>query len=918
MSKYNHTEIEKKFQNKWKEDQTYAYDPSSKKETFVIDTPPPTVSGSLHIGHIFSYTQTDILARFHRMMGKNVFYPMGWDDNGLPTEKRVQNLYAVKCDPKLDYDPSFKAEKIIKKNPSYQSISRKNFLEICNSQVLEDEIKYKQLWSDMALSVDWKQSYQTISPYAQTLAQLSFLDLYKKNLVENRFSPVLWDTQFQTAVAQADIEDREQKGFYHDIAFLVEGSGEFIISTSRPELLPACTAVAAHPEDDRYKKFFGKKAITPLFHRPVPVLPSLHADPEKGTGILMICTFGDMEDVAFCKKQNLPVLQVIDDEGLFIDLSFDKEPFKSTKPQEANSNYSHLKGFRVKQARRKIVEILKEKNYLKAEPKEYLQYVKFYEKGDFPLEILPKRQWYIKILDHKEELLHQGRKIQWHPPAMRKRYEQWVEGLNQDWCISRQRPYGVPFPVWYKVDEKGKTDYSQAIMPEIKNLLHERFLPLDPFSLSTDIIIDKMTSPNRQNLPIDPLKQAPKGFKEEQRNKAGGFTADSDVMDTWATSSLSPYINSGWLLNLEKHKKLFPADLRPQAHEIIRTWAFYSIAKAYFHEKQIPWKNIAISGWVVTPERMKMSKSKGNAFAPENLISAYSADAVRYWTAKARLGQDTTYDENMFKTGKKLVTKIVNAGRFVQIQVEDTPFSNLENNFKDIVVPIDQTWLKALLNTKAQAIDCLQNYNYAGALDIIEKSFWSFCDNYLELVKARVYQLKDQAEGLSGKRTLDYSLYIFLKLFAPYLPYVTEEVWSGRYSKESSSLHNSIWLDKDTLKQIENKLNLMLLDRLIKKASFGEVTAVSGKIQSRNTSLDKQPILENAFAILEQARSRKSDLNKSLASPLKSLEVIAKPDHLKEFELYKEDIARATHVHLENISTVEQEDLEKPTVKIQL
>ena len=894
MNPYNHIEAEKKYQKKWEEEQTYAYHSSSEKETFIIDTPPPTVSGSLHIGHIFSYTQTDILARFHRMIGKNVFYPMGWDDNGLPTEKRVQNLYAVQCDPKWAYDPSFKAQKANQKNRVYQRISRRNFLEICKNQILEDEIQYKNLWNHIALSVDWRQSYQSIGACAQSLAQISFLDLYKKNLVENRLSPVLWDTQFQTAVAQADIEDRPKPGFYHNIAFFAEGAGEFIISTTRPELLPACVAVSAHPEDDRYKKFFGKKACTPLFHRKVPILPSSHADPEKGTGILMICTFGDMEDVAFCNKHELPVLQIIDEEGCLMDIVFGEEPFQSSKIKWANSSYSHLKGLRVKQARKKIVEILKAKNYLRAEPRECLHNVKFYEKGDFPLEILPKRQWYVKVLNHKEELLQQGRKIHWHPSAMRERYEQWVEGLNQDWCISRQRVYGVPFPVWYKIDDKGGTDYSQVMIPEIKNFLNEKYMPCDPFKLEWKGEIERLSSELQG--PVDPLRQTPQGFAEELRGQAGGFIADSHVMDTWATSSLTPYINSRWLFNRERHKKLFPADLRPQAHEIIRTWAFYTIAKAYFHEKQIPWKNIAISGWVVTPHRSKMSKSKGNTLRPENLIKTYSADAVRYWSAKARLGQDTVYDENLFKTGKRLVTKIFNASRFVKIQVEDTAWSGWENHFKEVSIPIDQAWLNWLLGIKAQVIDSLQNYNYAGALENIEKSFWSFCDNYLELVKARVYQLKDQTEGLSGKRALDYSLYTFLKLFAPYFPYVTEEVWQSRYNIESSSIHNSLWLDHSALRQAKERLNSL----------------------APSHHFDEKSVLKNAFATLEQVRSQKSALNKSLASSLKSLEIRAKPDHLKEFELYRDDIARASHVHIKDIVLIEQALLEKPIVKITL
>ena len=608
--KSNFLELEDKYKKKWDEEKTYAYQNSSSKKTFVIDTPPPTVSGSLHIGHVFSYTQTDILARFHRMQGKNVFYPMGWDDNGLPTEKRVQKLYAVRCDPKQSYDPSFKAQKNTEGTSSYQPLSPKNFSSLCQSQVLEDEGQYKKLFRRIALSVDWKHTYKTIGPYAQTLAQISFLDLYNKKLVEHRFSPVLWDTQFQTAIASADIEDREVQGFYHDIAF-TGSAGEIIISTTRPELLPACIAIAAHPEDERYKKFFGKTAITPLFYREVPILPSSHADPEKGTGALMICTFGDRDDVVFWEKQfsnkqnGGDILQIIDEEGLLKDIKFDKKPFLSTKPEEANSNYSRLKGLRVKQARKKMTELLKENNHLKSEPKACLQHVKFYEKGEFPLEILPKRQWYIKLLDHKNKLLEMGRKINWHPPAMRKRYEQWLQGLNQDWCISRQRFHGVPFPVWYKVNEKGLTDYKQVIVPQTQDLFFNKSLPYDPQTEPFSYPAEHITAPAKQEFPVNPLTEVPKGFTEEQRGEPGGFTADPYVMDTWATSSLTPYISSGWLLNSEKHKKLFPADLRPQAHEIIRTWAFYTIVKAYFHENRIPWKNIAISGWLINPERKK-------------------------------------------------------------------------------------------------------------------------------------------------------------------------------------------------------------------------------------------------------------------------------------------------------------------------
>ena len=880
MAKYNHIEVEKVYRENWDKKQTYAYEKSSQKDLFVIDTPPPTVSGYLHIGHIFSYTQTDILARFHRMMGKNVFYPMGWDDNGLPTEKRVQSLYAVKCDPRLDYNPALKIEKKDKKNMAYTAISRKNFTDLCDKQILEDEKKYKELWSYIGLSVDWNQTYRTIDPYTQVLSQLSFLDLYRKKLVEYRDSPVLWDTQFQTAVAQADIEDRKQSGFYYDIQFKLESGENLTISTTRPELLPACVALAAHPEDERYRKFFGKKALSPLFSRSVPVTPSSHADPEKGTGILMICTFGDMEDVLFCKKNHCPVLEIINDEGCFTDISFGQGYFKSQNPKEADFYYSALKGLRVKPARKKIVEILKAKKHIPFEPKACQQYVKFYEKGDFPLEIRLKRQWYIKLLDYKEEFLKQGRKIQWHPQSMRKRYEQWVEGLNQDWCISRQRSYGIPFPLWYKKDREGKIDYNHVFLP-FKDRLS------DPDSFKNILLKYK-----NKFLPVDPLKSVPEGFQEHQRDQADGFVADTNVMDTWATSSLSPYINSAWLFNPVKHKKFFPADLRPQGHEIIRTWAFYTIVKSYFHEKKTPWKNIAVSGWVVTPDRIKMSKSKGNALSPENLIKTYSADAVRYWSAKARLGQDSVYDENLFKVGKRLVTKIFNAGHFVQIQLEKVDFKGLEG-LQNITEPLDQSWVKKLFNIQIQVINLLENYNYSGALDEIEKNFWFFCDNYLELIKARTYQFKNQPEGFSGQIALDYSLYVFLKLFAPYLPYITESVWSKRYRSESPSVHKALWTDPEDL-------NGMLVDKSL-------------LAESQHTSL-----LENASFILEQVRSQKTHSKKSLATPLKSLELKACKDFLKEFKLYKGDFLRASCALEKDCVFIEENHLKKPKVKIKL
>ncbi len=935
------------YQEKWEKEKTYSYNPEE-ENTFVIDTPPPTISGALHIGHVFSYTQTDILARFQRMKGKNVFYPMGWDNNGLPTERRVQNLYKITCDPTISNKESLPFEKLLQRKEMDKlkeilPVSRKMFIRICSKQTQEDQKKYERLWRSLGLSIDWSQTYETISPHSQFISQQSFIDLYKKGFVENRHTPVFWDTQFKTAVAQADIEDRKKEGFYYDIKFQIQGEGEFIISTTRPELLPACVAVAAHPEDKRYKKFFHKKAITPLFSAPVPILPSPHADPEKGTGILMICTFGDMEDVRFWEKQKLPLKQIISPEGFIKPVLFEQ---KSSKPDEeisahnpdiffsmqaeqANKYYAELKGLRVKQARKKIAEILAEKKYLVSEPKPKEQFIKFYEKGDFPLELIPTRQWYIKILEYKKELLEEGRKVKWHPPSMLKRYEQWVEGLNQDWCISRQRFFGVPFPVWYPLDENKTVDYNNPILPTNHN--REKSFENINNQLRTEIrnTEDSQALRYTSALNIDPMSSAPadggdpklKHYTEDKRGKANGFIADTAVMDTWATSSLTPQISSHWGKDENRHKKLFPADLRPQAHEIIRTWAFYTIVKSFFHEKKIPWNHIAISGWVMNPERLKMSKSKGGSVtSPEELIEEYSADAIRYWAGKARLGMDTVYDENMFKTGKRLTVKLNNAFKFAQIQIKgkNSFFTKYQNKESDSVFPgftksltpiateIDQAWLIYLLNTYQQAGAYLKDFHYSQALDVIEKSFWLFCDDYLELVKGRAYQFthfeklliragsaekslipKDIKAAESAVCSLDLSLYLFTKLLAPYIPYITEHIWSQRYGQKGAnnesvnknhSVHTSSWALSESALSLLNK-------------------------NKENFLYNSNNLMNFSFSLLEQIRNYKATQKKSLSTPIKSLKVqVSNKEEMDLFNYCKEDIARATQTKPENMS----------------
>jgi len=947
---------ENHYQTKWHEDKIYSYKPL-KGDTFVIDTPPPTISGALHIGHVFSYVQTDILARFQRMRGKNVFYPMGWDNNGLPTERRVQNLYKINCDPTIKKDP-LTLDELLKrksqKSSTYLPVSRNTFIDICLKQTHEDQKEYEKLWRRLSLSIDWDQTYETISPFVQAISQRSFLDLYNKNFVENRHTPVFWDTQFKTAVAQADIEDRKKQGFYNDIKFLVKDSKEsIVISTTRPELLPACIAITAHPEDERYKKFFHKWAVTPLFSSVVPILPSLNADPKKGTGALMVCTFGDMADVLFWKENNMPLKQVIDSDGLFQPIFFEKSgdksdetflkdkkldshksednKFFSLKPDKANEFYAHLKGLRVRQVRTKIVDILLETQYIISAPKPTEQFVKFYEKGDYPLELLPTRQWYIKILNYKDQLLEQGRKVNWHPPSMLKRYEQWVEGLNQDWCISRQRFFGVPFPIWYPLGKDKTPDYENPILPHC--------------------ILDK---------PLDPMSSAPmdwgnqegkegKDFTEEQRGKT--FIADTAVMDTWATSSLTPQINSKWGMDEKRHKALFPADLRPQAHEIIRTWAFYTIAKSFFHSATIPWKHVAVSGWVMDADRLKLSKSKGkNSFSPEDLMEKYSADAIRYWAGKAKLGMDTLYDENIFKIGQKLVLKMNNAFKFTNLQTQGMQkfFTSLEDismdsfDFKNVISSsfvgidksiyfindiIDQSWMSYLLHVHQKSISLLAKFHYSQALELIEKSFWLFCDNYLELVKSRAYKFshfdkkfkKDMLPFYQGSCSavcsLDLSMYLFTKMLAPYMPYITEHIWLQRYSNLSLevssragvssraegitvSVHSSFLEDLDFFSEYLNR-------------SFNT------HLKTKNlVSIHYDRFLNFTFYLLEQIRSQKSMQQKSLSAPIKELKITLNKEDKKLFDLCSKDLTQATNTN--NICLEIKEEVESPKISITL
>ncbi|HVJ95403.1 MAG TPA: valine--tRNA ligase [Acidimicrobiia bacterium] len=822
----------------WEAQGTYRFDRTKGREAiFSIDTPPPTVSGSLHVGHVFSYTHTDAVARFQRMRGREVFYPMGWDDNGLPTERRVQNYFGVRCEPHLPYDPSFTPPpKPDPKKPV--SISRPNFLELCEQLVEEDEKAFEELWRRLGLSVDWSMTYTTIGAGARLTSQKAFLHNLARGEAYQADAPTLWDVDFRTAVAQAELEDRDMPGAYHALHFhKADGSGDVVIDTTRPELLAACVALVAHPDDARFQPLFGTEVLTPLYGARVPIVAHHLADPEKGTGVAMICTFGDTTDVTWWRELQLPTRAIVGIDGRI------KSDPPDSLSEAGRTAYAEIVGKNVKQAQKIVVEQLQTSGELEGDPRPITHPVKFFEKGDRPLEIVTSRQWYIRNggrdADIRAALIARGQAIDWVPPYMRARYESWVEGLNGDWLVSRQRFFGVPFPVWYRLDADGNR------------------------------VSDGLLLPNEDELPIDPSTDVPAGFDATQRDQPNGFTADPDIMDTWATSSLTPELACGWATDPDLFARTFPMDVRPQAHEIIRTWLFSTVVRAHWEFDALPWKHAAISGWVLDPDRKKMSKSKGNVVTPMEWLEKYGSDAVRYWATSGRPGTDTAFDEGQIKIGRKLSIKLLNASKFVLSVAGDAG-----DDLGAVTDPLDLSMLAALGDLIDDATNAFDSYDYARCLERTERFFWDFCDNYLELVKARAYRDDDGAR--SAGVALRLALSAMLRLLAPFLVYVTEEVWSWW---RDGSIHRAQWPSRSELP----------------------------------TAHADQQIYKVAAEVLAEIRKAKSEQKRSLATPVLRAVVADTHERLAALDPAQADVAEAG-----KIAALETEAGQELLVKVEL
>ncbi len=764
---------EPKWMQYWEKEKIFGFNPEAKGEIFSIDTPPPTVSGKMHIGHAFSYVHKDIIIRYKRLRGFNIFYPFGTDDNGLPTERLVEKL----------------------KNVKGAAMERQEFIKLCEETLKEIRPALVQDFKRIGLSCDFNLFYSTINEHSRRISQWSFLELQKMERAYRREAPSLWCPLCGTAISQAECRDEDKNSTFNDIVFKIEGK-DVLIATTRPELLPACVAVFAHPTDARYTKLFGKKAKVPLFDFEVPIIADERADPAKGTGVVMCCTFGDTTDIAWYLAHKLPLKQAIDRNGNMTEIA------------------GKYKGMHLHKARKLIIEDLKSAGLLQGQ-KPITHPVKVHERCGTEIEIINSKQWFIKYLDLREDMLKWGAELKWHPEFMKHRFDNWVKGLQWDWLISRQRFFGVPFPVWYcsKCDEPVFAD--------------EKKLPVDPLK-------DKA-----------PVKACPKCKNDK-------FIPEKDVLDTWATSSMTPQL-AIQLVPEKYRKKLYPMSLRPQAHDIITFWLFNTLVKSRLHYKCNPWKDVMISGYVMDPLGEKMSKSKGNIIEPQAILAKFSADALRYWSGSGKLGEDVAYQEKELVSGDKFVTKFWNAAKFAAMHLKDADLKKLEK--KEPTAEIDKWIQHRLAITIEEATEAFDAYDYSRAKTIIEQFFWSdFCDNYLELSKQRLYEPKKPEDKESAQAVILRCLGALVRLFAPFTPFITEEVYHAYLHAHEGfpSVHVSGWpkaakkyedagkvgavvvavLAAVRKKKSENKLSMKAPVKKIVVESEVDITPAFGDLQS--------------------------------------------------------------------------------------
>lgn len=796
-NRYDFREAEPRLAQLWADEQTYAYEADGPGTAFTIDTPPPTVSGQLHIGHCYSYTQADVIARYRRMRGDRVFYPMGFDDNGLPTERFAEKRIGRKA----------------------REMGREAFIAACLELTREAEDQFEVLWRRLGLSIDWRHRYSTIAPEVRRVSQWSFIQLHRAGVVYAQEAPTLWCPECRTAIAQAELDDSTQTTRFTGLAFRLMNGAPLPVATTRPELLPACVAIFVHPADARYTHLLGMTARTPIFDLEVPIIADDAVDPSKGSGAVMCCTFGDSTDVRWWRTHQLPLRVAIGGDGRMTSLA---GPYVGLSTTDARD--------------RLLADLAAGGHVLGQETIEHS--VATHERCGTPVEYLRTRQWFIRVLDQKARLIEAGRRIHWHPEHMRARYEHWVEHLQWDWCISRQRYFGVPFPAW------------------------------------TCRACGAVALAEREQLPVDPQTTQP---TRPCACGARDFAPDPDVMDTWATSSCTPLVNALWLDDPAWFARHFPASLRPQAHDIIRTWAFYSIVKALYHTGQIPWRDVMVSGHGLSAERHKISKSREHGeVSPGEVIARESADALRYWATASRTGADAPFTPQTIATGRRLVTKLWNAGRFAQVHLAGfTP-----SDTAPPLAPTDRWLLARLARVIERTTNELEAYEYATARTEIERFFWSdLCDNYLELAKARLYGTA-QIERDAARWTLYHAVLATIKLLAPYLPYITEELYQGLFRERegSGSIHRAPWPHP--------------------QASWADA-------QSEKAGA---ALIEG----LSLVRRHKAERGLSVSAPLAALRLAVPARHLSAFQEALTDLRSATRT--QTIALEAQDDLEVPVL----